>query len=232
MYSIEDTEKHTVQNPNHSAKNKQSKILIIWATAPLFIFLILLFFLKKSLHRDPTLLKSPLIGKEAPAFSLPILFQEPCTQKKTASFPPNRQTTGTECTENSNSIQSMKDATWSPKNLLGQVWLLNVWASWCVPCQYELPFLAALKEIVPVIGLLWKDTPENTKDFLDQLSTPYNLVIIDQNGRTGMNYGISGIPESFLIDRKGIIRWKQVGPITEETLNSDFLKTIEQLKQE
>lgn len=167
---------------------------------PLAIFAVLAWFLMKGLDRDPREIPSPLIGKPAPAFSLPLTHE--------------------------------LQRNWSPEALRGQVWLLNVWGSWCAACQVEHPLFNELARTgaVPIVGLAWKDTPENSIAWLKRLGNPYAIVVSDVPGKVGIDYGVYGAPETFLIDRDGVIRYKHVGPVTGELLQTRLLPMVRKLQ--
>lgn len=168
---------------------------------PLGIFLILSAFLTAGLRLDPHLVPSPLIDRPAPAFQLTQL-HEP-------------------------------DKTFAPSEMLGRVWLLNVWASWCVSCRAEHEVLAALSRtgVVPIYGLAYKDSRESSLAFLRSFGNPYVLSIQDIDGRIGIDYGVYGVPESFLIDKAGVIRFKQIGPVTLNVVEKTILPMVERLNQ-
>lgn len=176
---------------------KKKLLLLI----PLIVFFVLAGFFVVGLDRNPREIPSPLIGKPAPAFTLPDLN---APEKNVAS-----------------------------QDFLGQVWLLNVWASWCVSCRAEHPLLVEFAKTneVPIVGLNYKDKPADGKAWLRQYGDPYTVSIMDGDGRVGIDYGVYGAPETFLIDKQGIIRYKQIGPITEEALNKTILPMIKELKQ-
>jgi len=165
---------------------------------PLGIFLVLVAFLAIGLRRDPHEVPSPLINKPAPAFSLPQL-KDP-------------------------------SKTFSAEDMRGKVWLLNVWASWCISCRDEHPFLFeyAKSGAVPIYGLNYRDKREDALAWLSELGDPYVLSASDTDARVGINYGVYGAPESYLIDRNGVIRFKQIGPITPDV----WQKTIVPLARE
>lgn len=171
------------------------------ALIPLGLFIVLVIFLAIGLTRDPHEIPSPLIGKAAPLFSAPIL-----------------QTPGQQ---------------FSSKDMLGKVWLLNTWASWCVACRQEHPILVefAKSKTLPVIGLDYKDKDDAGLQWLARLGNPYDLSITDRDGRIGIDFGVYGVPESFLIDKLGIIRYKQIGPITEEALRDKILPLARELQK-
>lgn len=167
---------------------------------PLGLFLVLAVFLGVGLTLKPREVPSPFIGKPAPAFSLP--------QLKNAG------------------------ATFDPAQMKGQVWVLNVWASWCAPCREEHPLLveAARKQIVPLVGLNYKDDPRNADEWLRKLGDPYQSIAVDRDGRVAIDYGVYGVPETFVIDRDGIVRMKHIGPLTAEVWTRDVLPLLQKLK--
>jgi cytochrome c biogenesis protein CcmG, thiol:disulfide interchange protein DsbE len=168
---------------------------------PLAIFVILLAFLYIGLGRDPREVPSPLIGKPAPAFTLAQL-HEP-------------------------------SQTLSSSDLKGKVWLLNVWASWCVSCREEHPLLMQLaaSKLLPVYGLDYKDKPDAGRAWLAQNGDPYTASIVDRDGRVGIDYGVYGVPETFLIDKAGVVRYKQIGPLTAEALQQKILPLARELEK-
>jgi len=108
-----------------------------------------------------------------------------------------------------------------------------VWASWCVSCRDEHPVLVefAKRNVVPIYGLNYKDQPDDALAWLKQFGDPYTASIVDRDGRVGIDYGVYGVPETFVIDKAGVIRYKQIGPITPAALQNKILPLIEQLKQ-
>ena len=168
------------------------------ALIPLGVFLVLVVFLAIGLTRDPRVVPSPLIDKAAPVFVAPLLHT------------PEKQ--------------------FSDQDMRGKVWLLNVWASWCTACLQEHPVLMeyAKSKNIPLIGLNYKDQSANGLKWLARHGDPYDLSVVDPEGRIGIDFGVYGVPETFLIDKEGKIRFKQIGPVTEEAL----LKTILPLAQE
>jgi cytochrome c biogenesis protein CcmG/thiol:disulfide interchange protein DsbE len=168
---------------------------------PLVIFLVLAGFLYVGLGLDPHEVPSPLIDKPAPAFNLPQL-QDP--SKK-----------------------------FSAEEMKGKVWLLNVWASWCVSCKEEHPVLMSLAQqnIVPVYGLDYKDKKEDGEMTLRQAGNPYTLVAMDRDGRIGIDYGVYGVPETYVIDKQGIIRYKQIGPVNYQNLREKILPLVAELQR-
>ena len=168
---------------------------------PLGIFVLLVGFLAVGLKLDPREVPSPLVGKPAPAFELPIL-QQP-------------------------------DKRFVPGDMRGKVWLLNVWASWCVSCREEHPMLLALAKrgVMPILGLNYKDKRDEATAWLKQFGNPYELSVVDADGRIGIDYGVYGVPETYLIDAEGVIRYKQIGPITAAILEQKILPLAAALKK-
>ena len=116
----------------------------------------------------------------------------------------------------------------------GQVWLLNVWASWCVSCREEHPILVELRKtrIVPIIGLNYKDeSSPGPQRWLAQNGDPYTLSIVDRDGRVGIDFGVYGVPETFVIDKHGTIRYKQIGPVTAAALEQTILPLVRELQK-
>ena len=168
---------------------------------PLVLFFVLVVFLAIGLNRDPHELPSPLINKIAPAFDIPQLSE------------PNK--------------------TFSPASMKGQVWVLNVWASWCVACREEHPVLVELakSQMAPIIGLDYKDQRADALAMLASQGNPYLLSAFDANGRVGIDYGVYGVPETYVIDKAGIIRFKHIGPITPAVLNQKIYPLLSELKK-
>lgn len=167
---------------------------------PLIIFVVLLAFLAIGLTRDPREIPSPLIGKSAPVFTAPVL--------------------------NGGGQQ------FAAKDMLGKVWLLNTWASWCVACRQEHPILVefAKTKALPIIGLDYKDQDAEGLKWLSRYGNPYDVSITDKDGRIGIDFGVYGVPESFLIDKAGVIRYKQIGPFTEDALREKILPLLKELQ--
>jgi cytochrome c biogenesis protein CcmG/thiol:disulfide interchange protein DsbE len=168
---------------------------------PFVLFVALVVFLGIGLGLNPREVPSPLVGKPAPAFQLAQLQQ------------PNLTST--------------------QKDMLGQVWLLNVWASWCVSCRDEHPLLVELakSKVVSIHGLNYKDKRDDALAWLKQFGDPYNLSISDSDGRVGIDYGVYGVPETFVIDKAGVIRYKHIGPVTPQALKDKILPLVRQLQQ-
>ena len=161
-------------------------------------FIALLGLLAVGLRLNPREVPSPLIGKPAPAFDLPLL--------------------------------TTPDKRFSEKEMLGKVWMLNVWASWCPPCLVEHPVVTRIAQsgLVPVVGLNYKDQRDDALPWLKRNGDPYQLIVFDPNGRIGIDYGVYGVPETYVIDRQGVIRYKQIGPLTADVVH----KKIESLVRE
>ena len=166
---------------------------------PLGIFAVIAIFLGIGLNLDPREGPSPLIDKPAPAFSLPQLHQP--------------------------------EQTFSRDDMKGKVWLLNVWASWCVACREEHPMLVELArtKAVPIIGLNYKDERRDGLRWLSQFGDPYQISAYDYDGRIGIDYGVYGVPETFLIDKKGVIRYKRIGVVTPAILRDKILPMVREL---
>ena len=166
---------------------------------PLAVFLGLAVFFAIGLTRDPRVVPSPFIDKPAPAFKLAQL-HEP-------------------------------KLAFAPEEMKGKVWMLNVWASWCVSCRVEHPVLVEMqrKQVVPIVGLNYKDKREDAVAWLQKFGNPYELSAWDIDGRVGIDYGVYGAPETFLIDKQGVIRHKQIGPITPEELEKVIIPLIRKL---
>ncbi len=188
---------------------------------PVALFVILLGFLAVGLRLDPREVPSPLVGKPAPAFQLQQL--------------------------------DAPDKTFSPADMKGKVWLLNVWATWCVSCRAEHALLVsfAKQSGLPIVGLNYKEIRGDGETDMSKLTTeseqtlvrqraqkwltergnPYVLTALDIDGRAGIDYGVYGVPETYVIDASGIIRYKQIGPITPEAIEKKILPLIKELSR-
>jgi cytochrome c biogenesis protein CcmG/thiol:disulfide interchange protein DsbE len=169
---------------------------------PLFAFIILAGFLLVGLTLNPRQVPSPLIDKPAPIFQLNQLHES--------------------------------EKTMSSEDNLGKVWMLNVWASWCVACRDEHPLLVQLANsgIVPIYGLNYKDERTTAIQWLKRYGDPYSISIVDLDGKVGIDYGVYGVPETYVIDKKGIIRHKQIGPVTVDSLQKTIIPLIIELQKQ
>ncbi len=169
---------------------------------PLAVFAVVVVFLAAGLGRDPRHVPSPFIDKPAPAFALPRL-DDPAR-----------------------SIASADKA--------GSVWLLNVWASWCVACRTEHPLLNRLARVdgIDIVGLNYKDEAVAARDWLQRLGDPYSVTAVDADGNVGIEWGVYGVPETFVIDKRGIVRYKHIGPVTEQTVQDVIVPMVRRLKDE
>lgn len=186
---------------------------------PLALFFVLIVFLAIGLKRDPKEIPSPLMGRVAPAFTLPTL-------------DPNAP-------------------AFDPQQMRGQVWMLNVWATWCVACRQEHPLLVAFSKAnqLPIVGLNYKEVQaqdlqqgaqpdtaqtlaiarQKSAAWLQRFGNPYAVSVFDLDGRVGINYGVYGVPETYLIDQAGVIRYKQIGVLTPEVLTEKILPLVKAL---
>ncbi len=169
---------------------------------PLGLFLVLVIFLAIGLTRDPTKLPSALIDKPAPAFRLPQL-NDPAK-------------------------------TFSSEDMRGKVWMMNVWASWCMACREEHPHLARYSKEsgVPIYGLNYRDKTEDALAWIGELGDPYVLSAVDLDGRVGIDFGVYGAPETYLIDKSGKIRHRHVGPVMPEVWNKELLPLVQELNRQ
>ncbi len=127
-------------------------------------------------------------------------------------------------------VVGQPEQTFSPADAKGTVWLLNVWAPWCVSCRQEHPFLMQLaRSGVAIYGLNWKDKAREAAALLEQTGSPYVLTVDDLDGRVGIDYGVTGTPETFVIDKAGIVRMKHVGPINPEVWEKKFAPLLKEL---
>ena len=174
---------------------------------PLLAFVVLIAFLGIGLTLKPRDLPSPFIDAAAPDFILPTLAINGASHGQ--------------ATRQFNNVQ-----------MAGQVWLLNVWASWCAACRDEHPLFnkIAHENIVPIVGLNYKDDADAAIAWLRELGNPYAHIAVDANGDVGIEYGVYGVPETYLIDRAGIIRYKQVGAVSADVLQNELLPLIAKLR--
>ncbi len=166
---------------------------------PLGMFVLMAGLLGYGLTLDPKKVPSPLIDKSAPGFVLSRLHQP--------------------------EIKMSRD------DFLGQVWVLNVWASWCVSCRAEHVVITRLAEmnLSPIVGLNYKDEPKDAKRWLQELGDPYAVSLMDQDGRVGIDWGVYGVPETFVIGKDGLIKYKHIGPVTNESLETEIIPVLKQL---
>jgi cytochrome c biogenesis protein CcmG/thiol:disulfide interchange protein DsbE len=166
---------------------------------PIGIFVVFFGFLAAGLQLNPREVPSPLINKSAPTFTLPVLGKD--------------------------------NATFSPEDMRGKVWVLNVWASWCAACRDEHPHLIQFTktQTTPLLGLDYKDKPDDAVRWLKEFGDPYVLSISDLKGQVGIDYGVYGVPETFVIDKTGLIRLKHIGPLTPQAIEEKILPLIQKL---
>ena len=166
---------------------------------PLVLFMTLAALLAAGLGLDPKEVPSPLIGKPAPAFALARLDDPQVTIKR--------------------------------DDLLGKVWVLNVWASWCVACREEHPLLVdfSRRKTVPVYGLNYKDDRNDGLRWLARFGNPYDASLVDADGKVGIDYGVYGVPETFIVDKLGVVRFKHIGPVTPEVLRDRIEPLLKKL---
>lgn len=166
---------------------------------PLVVFVVLVLFLGVGLTLNPREVPSPLIGKTAPTFRL----------------------------------EQLHDAskTIAPEDLRGKVWLLNVWSSWCVTCRQEHPLLVEMtrQKLVPIYGLNYKDKRDDGLALLKRFGDPYVLSAYDHAGNVGIDWGVYGVPETFVIDKAGVIRYKVIGAITPDVVQDKLIPLIKEL---
>ncbi len=188
---------------------------------PLIGFIVLVVLLAVGLRLNPREVPSPLVGKPAPDFALPKL--------------------------------AAMDQTFSPKDMKGKVWLLNVWASWCVSCRQEHPILVeiAKNKAITLVGLNYKEVRGDSAFDMDKISAeneralaveradtwlkrhgdPYALSVLDLDGRVGIDYGVYGVPETYVIDKQGVIRFKHIGPVTPDVFSGKILPLVAELNR-
>lgn len=169
---------------------------------PLLVFVLIAGFLYAGLSRDPRYVPSPLIGKPAPEFNLPTLHDP--------------------------------GANFSPAQMAGKVWLFNIWGTWCASCRIEHPILVDLARSgdVEIIGLNYKDENDKALAWLEKLGNPYQTTPVDSDGRIGIDWGFYGAPETFVIDTKGMVRHKHVGPVSYDDLKKTIMPLVAQLRSE
>lgn len=174
---------------------------ILLAVLPLLLLVGLVAVFALSMGRDPSLVRSVLINKPAPSFVLPPVAGAGVDGFDTAS-------------------------------LKGEVTVVNVFASWCIPCRQEHPMLERLKAEtgVRIFGINQKDAPENAVAFLTELGNPYQRIGADSDNRVSIDWGVYGVPETFVVNAEGVITFKHVGPISPESLEKEVIPAIERAK--
>ena len=166
---------------------------------PFVLFIVLVGFFAKGLFLNPREVPSPFIGRMAPAFTLPLVGDA--------------------------------NASFSPAEMRGKTWMLNVWAPWCVSCRQEHPLLMQIAQSgrIPIVGLNWKDKDREAASLLARTGSPYVAVPEDLDGRVGIDYGVTGTPETYIIDQAGIVRLKHIGPISPEVWKTKFEPKLKEL---
>lgn len=166
---------------------------------PLVLFIVLVGFFAKGLFLNPREVPSPFIGRAAPAFTLPLVGDA--------------------------------NASFSPADMKGRVWMLNIWAPWCVSCRQEHGFLMQLAQSgrIPIVGLNWKDKAREAEALLARTGSPYVAVPEDLDGRVGIDYGVTGTPETYIIDQAGIVQLKHIGPIGPDVWQTKFEPKLKEL---
>jgi cytochrome c biogenesis protein CcmG/thiol:disulfide interchange protein DsbE len=166
---------------------------------PLVLFAVLVGFFARGLFLNPREVPSPFIGRTAPAFTLPLVGDA--------------------------------NASFNPAEMKGRVWMLNIWAPWCASCRQEHGFLMQLAQAgaIPIVGLNWKDKDREAEALLARSGSPYVAVPEDLDGRVGIDYGVTGTPETYLIDQAGIVRLKHIGPISPEVWKTRFEPKLKEL---
>jgi cytochrome c biogenesis protein CcmG, thiol:disulfide interchange protein DsbE len=172
---------------------------VVWVLA---IFGALLVVLAVGLTLNPREVPSPLIGKPAPAFTLPLL--------------------------------DAPEKAFSSRDPLGKVWVFNVWASWCAGCRDEHALLVqfAKSGLAPLYGLNYKDKRDDGLKWLARYGNPYRASFHDPDGKVGIDYGVYGVPETYVIDKKGVIRYKRIGPVTPEIMAKRIVPLVSELQRE
>ena len=175
----------------------KAPVRIALAVLPLVALVVLIAVFALNINRDPSLVQSALLNKPAPAFALPA-------------------------------VEGLTVPGFDTKRLDGQVTVVNVFASWCIPCRDEHPVLEALKQKtgVALYGINQKDAPDQAAAFLAQLGNPYDAIGADRDGRTSIDWGVYGVPETFIVDAKGVIRFKHTGPLAMEDIDKEIIPAI------
>jgi cytochrome c biogenesis protein CcmG/thiol:disulfide interchange protein DsbE len=172
---------------------------------PVLLFVTVAGFLLLGLFRDPQKIPSPLVGKTAPAFDLPRLGTGPADPGRLRSA-----------------------------DLAGRPFVLNVWASWCAPCLQEHPLLIELakRKVVPLVGMDYKDEPAQARAWLKRHGDPFDVIATDRDGRAAIEWGVYGVPETFVVDAAGVIRFKHIGPLTRDVMDRELLPLVQRLSSD
>lgn len=179
---------------------KRSRLVVVLIPIAIFAALALLFW--KGLSGNPSQIPSALIGKPVPDFDL-------------------------------HAVDGLNAPGFADEDLRkGKVTIVNVWASWCAPCRIEHPLLSELakRPDIQLFGMNYKDEPENAVRFLNTLGQPFAAVGMDRDGRTAVDWGVYGVPETFVVDGQGIIRYKHIGPLTPDAITGEMAREIEKAK--
>ena len=186
-----------IDAPTKPARRRSLRLVYLLPLG-FFLSLALIFLLRLESGTDPEAIPSALVGRPAPPFDLPPL-------------------------------DGINVPGLARVDLDGQVTVVNIFASWCGPCRVEHPQLMALAKDgrIRVVGIDYKDQPKNAKRFLDELGNPYAAIGVDTKGRTGIDWGVYGVPETFVVDRAGIVRFKFIGPLTPEAVQRDLMPVVE-----
>lgn len=169
---------------------------------PFILFLLIVMLLWRGLSLHPNEIHSPLIDKTAPVFQLPELLNP--------------------------------EKTVTNQDFYGHITLLNVWATWCYACAHEHAFLLELakNQQVILLGLNYKDDPSKAKKWLSDYGNPYQNIAVDRTGYAAIDWGVYGTPETFILDKKGAIRYRKIGPLTAENWQREIKPVIDQLQKE
>jgi cytochrome c biogenesis protein CcmG/thiol:disulfide interchange protein DsbE len=186
---------------------------------PLAVFLVLVGFLAAGLKLNPREVPSPLIGRAAPVFTAPYLIDPAVID---LAVKPNAE-----------ARKELDPKVFTPQELMGKVWVMNVWASWCAPCREEHPLLLALQrqQVAPMVGLNYKDQAAQALSLLQRYGNPYSVSITDTDGRIGMDYGVYGVPETYVVDKQGVIRLKHTGALTADVVQRKLVPLIAELNK-
>lgn len=199
-----DTHAETPGSANQGAGKRRFPILVL---LPLILFTALagLFLFQLMLGGNPQTIPSALINKPAPEFSLPAVDGIARDGSPVAGF--------------------------SREDLIGKVSVVNIFSSWCGPCRQEHPLLEDLAKIdgFQLLGINYKDKPENARRFLGSLGNPYDLIGADDTGRAAIDWGVYGVPETFIVDEKGVIRYKFIGPLSPASYKDVFLPELNKI---